>query len=142
MYAMELVESSGNPRAVNRTSGAIGLFQIMPGPNGGLEHYNTFAPGMDYMIKDLFNPNINIKIATWLNDQNLEYFKGCKVQTVNAFNMGVANNNAGKFYFQYCTNILGYTATSNYLNDFYVTNKSSNKKEWYIIRKDLYNREL
>lgn len=140
MYAMEQTESSGNPLAINKRTGARGLFQILPGIHGGLEHYNTFTKGTNYTENDLFNPDVNIKIATWIITGNLKSFRGCEVKTVNSFNMGVGNTRQGRFYFQYCTNILGYTAVSNYLNDYYVTNKSRNKLEWYIIRKELYNK--
>ena len=140
MYSMALIESGGNSQAVNKKSGAIGLFQILPGDNGGLAHYNTFSKGKKYTKNDLFNKSKNIIIANWINTQNMKYFNSCRVQAVNSFNMGIANTIKGKFYFQYCTNILGYYIVSNFLNDYYVTNKSTNKKEWYIIKKELYNR--
>lgn len=54
------IESAGNPTAVSR-AGAIGLYQIMPVV---LQEYNQFH-GQKYTRKNLYNPEINTKIANW-----------------------------------------------------------------------------
>jgi len=62
------VESSGNPYAVSK-DGCIGLMQISP--NGALAEYNQrgFPKNIYieplFLIEDLYNPNVNVKIGTW-----------------------------------------------------------------------------
>lgn len=70
------IESSNNPKAYNKNSQAIGLFQITP---ICLKEYNVFHPQKTFNKQDLFNPKINTIIAKWyLNKripQMLSYYK-------------------------------------------------------------------
>ena len=56
------IESNGNSRAYNRNSKARGLCQITP---ICLKEWNNFHPREKYTLNDLWNAEINKKIATW-----------------------------------------------------------------------------
>ena len=56
-----MLESSGNPNAHNKKSDARGLCQIT---QPVLEEFNHYV-GSGYGAKDLFNPQINRRIARW-----------------------------------------------------------------------------
>jgi soluble lytic murein transglycosylase-like protein len=84
------IESAGNPLAVSRT-GAIGLYQIMPCV---LSEYNTFNKA-NHSRPELFNPQVNAKIAKWYLEvripQMLRHY-GKEVNTSNcliAYNAGI-----------------------------------------------------
>lgn len=62
------IESSGNPLAFNRNSGARGLMQITP---LCLKEWNNFHSTEQYTLRDLFNPEINIKVGTWYLNQRI-----------------------------------------------------------------------
>jgi soluble lytic murein transglycosylase len=87
------IESSGNPFAYNKSSQARGLMQITP---ICLKEYNNYHPKEQYTTKDLFNPDINVKIGTWYIDkripQMLRYYN--KPVTINniliSYNAGIA----------------------------------------------------
>lgn len=51
-------ESKGNPSAVNPTSGAAGLMQVMP----------FWAPRFGYDSDDLLDPMVNLEVASWILD--------------------------------------------------------------------------
>ena len=90
--AIIALESSGNPHAYNKTSGAIGLMQITP---VCLEDWNTTKgkfsfeeqfgkPGTYFYetrylnIADLYNPNINLIIGQWYINTRIkqDFLKG------------------------------------------------------------------
>lgn len=60
MKAIKSIESGGDPQAVS-SAGAVGLYQIMPIT---LEDYNQYHSNT-YTEDDLFDPEINKKIAVW-----------------------------------------------------------------------------
>lgn len=62
MTKIMMIESSGNPNAFNKRSGAKGLFQIT---SICLKEYNNFHPNAKHTEDELFNPIINRKIACW-----------------------------------------------------------------------------
>lgn len=51
-------ESGGNTNARNRSSGASGLMQVLPG----------WASDFGYHPNDLFNPSVNLSISRYLRD--------------------------------------------------------------------------
>jgi len=57
-----MIESSGDPNAVNRGSGCIGLMQI--NPKAALLDFNYYH-STQYTRLDLFNPQINMRIGQW-----------------------------------------------------------------------------
>lgn len=57
------IESSGDPKAYNKRSGAIGICQITP--KGALADWNQMHPRAKHTKKQLFNPKICEKIANW-----------------------------------------------------------------------------
>lgn len=61
MRIIQHIESRGNARAIS-PAGAVGLYQIMP---VALKDYNQFHK-VKYNRRDLYNPEINTKIARWL----------------------------------------------------------------------------
>lgn len=127
-------ESEGNRYAYNKRTTATGLYQIVVNGNGALQYYNDFN-NPNYTAKDMYTPHKAEVVATYYLDKAYQSFNGCEVKTVNSYNVGMTGTRKGRFYFQYCTNILGYMMVSNYLEDYVVIGKSSNKKMWYIRRK-------
>jgi len=87
------IESHGNEKAYNRGSGARGLCQIT---EICLKEWNNFHKTEVYSLKDLFNGEINKKIADWyLNvriPQLLKHY-GKEVNTRNiiiCYNAGIS----------------------------------------------------
>lgn len=70
------IESRGNSRAYNKGSGARGLCQITP---ICLQEWNNFHKSERYSLNDLWNAEINKKIAIWYLEiripQMLRYYK-------------------------------------------------------------------
>jgi soluble lytic murein transglycosylase-like protein len=62
MAAIKQIESSGNPLAFNKGSGARGLYQITP---ICLKEWNNFHKDDRHSLEDLFIPAVNRKIAVW-----------------------------------------------------------------------------
>ena len=138
LSALIKTESEWNQNATNSCSGAIGYLQIVPA--GALQYWNDFNVAQ-YTPADLYNYFIAKKIANFYLRQSFKIFDGCVVKTVNSYNMGMGNTRKNKFYFQFCTNILGYNMVSNWLEDYYVLRKTTNYKVWYLILKEDYDRE-
>jgi len=76
------IESAGNPKAYNHNSQAKGLCQITP---ICLQEYNTFH-SVKYSGQDLFNAEINKKIATWYLEVRIP-------QMLKHFNIAVTTEN-------------------------------------------------
>lgn len=76
MNTIKTIESNGNPSAYNKSSGARGLYQITP---ICLKEWNNFHKKEQYVLKQLFNGEINYKIAKWYLTiripQMLRYYK-------------------------------------------------------------------
>jgi len=92
LEAIAKIESGGNPLAMSK-AGAVGLYQVMPCV---LKEYNTRF-GLRLSKNNLYNPEINSKIASWyLTDripQMLKYYKK-EVSVKNilwAYNAGIGN---------------------------------------------------
>ena len=100
MHRIMMIESSGNPNAVNKSEGSTGLYQISPIT---LKEWNNLKPCapdnvcFDTKPHELFDPDINYKIANWyLNKripQMIKYFK--LPDTIEgrliAYNAGIGN---------------------------------------------------
>ena len=87
------IESKGDPVAYNRNSGARGLCQITP---ICLKEWNNFHRNEQYSLNNLWNPEINKKIAIWYLEvripQLLKHFK-CEVSVRNiiiCYNAGIS----------------------------------------------------
>lgn len=69
------IESKGNAVAYNKGSGARGICQITP---ICLKEWNNYHPEDLFTLEDLWNKDINIKIATWYLEnripQMLKYY--------------------------------------------------------------------
>jgi len=61
LQAIKIIESDGDPKAVNFETGCYGAYQIS---EICLKDYNQFH-GSHYTVKDLFRPEINEMIAAW-----------------------------------------------------------------------------
>lgn len=87
MEAIKQIESGGNPKAHNKRTNARGLYQITP---ICLAHYHALGGNRWIGEKELFNPEINTKVATWyfswLERQGLD-----DIEQVAAFNWGIGN---------------------------------------------------
>ena len=59
VMCLMLLESGGNPNARNQTSGASGLMQVMP----------SWAKVHGYEVDDLYDPGVNLWIASQILDQ-------------------------------------------------------------------------
>ena len=87
------IESSGNPKAENKLSGARGLYQIT---EPALKEFNTFNKAK-YTPDDLFNPMVNQTIAKWYMDKRipemLTYYKiPITVENqLHAYNAGISH---------------------------------------------------
>jgi soluble lytic murein transglycosylase-like protein len=86
------IESHGNDKAYNKGSGARGLCQITP---ICLKEWNNFHKSEQYTLNDLWNAEINKKIAIWYLEvripQMLRHF-GIEVNTRNiliCYNAGI-----------------------------------------------------
>ena len=91
MDVIKQIESSGNPRAYNRTSGARGHYQITPIVLEEFNYYKNTA----YKSNDLFNPATNFLIADWyMNTRIPQMFKYFNVtdtvrNRIIAYNAGI-----------------------------------------------------
>lgn len=56
------IESSGNPKAYNKKSGAIGLMQVTP---ICLTEWNQFHPKQQFTKEQLYDPKVNRMIGEW-----------------------------------------------------------------------------
>lgn len=88
LSAIAQIESSNNPQAFNKHSGARGLFQITP---ICLKHFNE-VHSTSYTVQDLFNPELNREIADWYF--NWIYSKTKSVRkTLIGYNWGYSHRN-------------------------------------------------
>ena len=92
MNIIRKIESNGNARAWNKKEDGRGLYQINP---ICLKEWNNYHPKEQYTADDLWNANINTKIAKWYLEvripQMLRYY-GLEVNTRNiiiAYNAGI-----------------------------------------------------
>lgn len=73
--ALAMIESSNNPRAINRDEGSYGLFQISP---IALRDFNERV-GVRHTVKDLLVETTNAHIAIWMLEvripELLRYYK-------------------------------------------------------------------
>lgn len=89
--ALAMIESSNNPRAINRDEGSFGLFQISP---IALKDFNEQV-GSKLTMKDMMREEKNAHVAIWLLEvripELLEHFK--KPQSLRnkivAYNCGI-----------------------------------------------------
>jgi len=100
------VESSSNRFAVNKRTGAIGLFQIVTNYNGALVHYNTFSRRAHLYSKDMFIPKKAEKVAVWALMNALRAYPDDIPRAITAYNAGITRAR-GVIYTNYCTGILG-----------------------------------
>ena len=70
MEVIKQIESSGNADAYNPTGNAYGWFQITP---ICLEDFNK-ANNEQYTVKELFDPQINSRVAYWYFETRLPSF--------------------------------------------------------------------
>lgn len=76
--AIKYIESSSNPAAHNKTTDARGWGQITP---IALRDYNQMNPRDTYTPEQLYDPQINSKIMTWLVDERIpQQLQAYKVQ--------------------------------------------------------------
>jgi len=87
-------ESDGDPFAYNKGSGARGLMQIT---RIGLNDWNNYHPKEKYKPDDLWEPEINVKIGTWMmNERGPQLLKAYRFEdtTTNRlinYNHGIGN---------------------------------------------------
>lgn len=62
LSSIQQIESSGNPRAYNKKSGATGAFQIT---QPVIDEFNTAYPGRNLRLKDMYDENRAAQIAQW-----------------------------------------------------------------------------
>ncbi|SHF43574.1 Transglycosylase SLT domain-containing protein [Caldanaerobius fijiensis DSM 17918] len=76
-------ESSFNPMAINTSSGALGLMQVMP------DNWKYYAPRLGYDVNaDMFNPRAQLDVGTYLLKSylgdNIDWSGDWKEQTLKA----------------------------------------------------------
>ena len=104
------IESKNRAKAHNTSEDARGLMQIR---NIVLQEWNNYNPQEIYTPKDLFTPQINIKIGTWYLEkrcpQMLKYYKiypsvkDVDLYNIACYNWGIGNvikwhKRGGKYY--------------------------------------------
>ena len=93
------IESSGNPNAYNKKSQAKGHYQITPIT---LKEWNNYNPKDKHTDKDLYNPEVNKKIADWyMNKRISQMHKAYKIQDtlenrLTSYNAGIGNTRKGR----------------------------------------------
>ncbi|ACB84486.1 stalk domain-containing protein [Natranaerobius thermophilus] len=78
------VESTFNPENVGSASGALGLFQIMPGTASNLASQH----GWEYEREKLFDAQYNIKLGTTYLHQLMEKYDGNVHKALSGYNRG------------------------------------------------------
>jgi len=96
------VESSWVTNAVSH-KGAVGLMQVT---QDGLDEYNRIHAS-DYLIGDLFNPEINLMIGkSLIYDRKIPMCGGDLICALNVYNMGWGNARKGKTNWSYISKVL------------------------------------
>lgn len=94
MDAIKHIESSGNPAAWNKRDDSRGLYQLR---EVVVKEWNNYHPHEQHTFEDVWNPQINEKIATWYMTkripQMLRYYKidDTKEHCIIAYNWGIGN---------------------------------------------------
>jgi soluble lytic murein transglycosylase-like protein len=102
MYKIIQIESNGNPRAYNKSSGARGLCQITQICLNEWNNYKAGAWGLLLPV-DLWNPDINLAVATWyINEripQMLKFYdiKDTIENRLRAYNSGIGTLVKGRY---------------------------------------------
>jgi hypothetical protein len=74
--ALAMIESSNNPKAINRDEGSYGLFQISP---IALRDFNQQV-GVKHTVKDLMREETNAHIAIWMLEVRIpQYIEAYKL---------------------------------------------------------------
>ena len=112
MDAVMNIESSGNPNAISFLGAKYGrgLYQIS---EIALKDYNNYHTNERYGVQDLFNTQINGKIASWLLYERIPQllrFYGHAVNDENVlhcYNIGIGAFNNGKRNINYINKYRG-----------------------------------
>ena len=94
MERIKMIESSGDPTAFNKKSGARGLYQITP---ICLREWNSNHWREQYTLDDLFDPEINYRIANWYMNIKIPFYlrvygiEDIPENRVIAYNWGIGN---------------------------------------------------
>lgn len=92
LNAISLIESSNNPRAINKDEGSFGLFQISP---VALKEFNQRV-GANLTMKDMLREEKNAHVAIWLLEvripELLAFYKKPQTlkNTIVAYNCGIS----------------------------------------------------
>lgn len=101
MHALSSIESSCNPNAISFIGAKYGrgLYQIS---EIALKEYNNYHTEERYAVQELFNPEINGKVAQWLLNERIPQllrFYGHDITVgsiLNVYNIGIGSYNKGK----------------------------------------------
>jgi len=107
-----MAESQGKPWALS-SKGAVGLYQIMP---IGLEEYN-YIYHTNYIIKEMWDTNINILVGKGILSNLLERYNGEYVKAINSYNMGMGNTKLGNWNYNYIGKITPHLMMVDYYLD-------------------------
>lgn len=116
MLKLRRAESDNNPSAVS-DAGAVGFYQITK--KGALADWNKDNPKQKYEVKDLYDPNINYKIADYyINKKVPRYLKNYGVPDTLENRLWMYNTGPGNFKAQQTTgkNAESITHLKRYLN--------------------------
>jgi soluble lytic murein transglycosylase-like protein len=87
------IESSGNPNAVNKKSGAVGLMQIT---QIALEDYNNLHPANQFSMNEMRIPEYNKVVGSWYINQRIpEFLKHYDIPDNEAFRLIAYNYGIG-----------------------------------------------
>ena len=87
ILAIIKTESNFNPKSIS-TSSAVGLMQLMDSTAKEIAEKEK----MDYIITDLYNPEINIKLGTIYFSELKKYYNNTSL-AIAAYNAGIGNVN-------------------------------------------------
>lgn len=71
LNVIKQIESGGNPKAYNKRSQAMGLYQITP---VCLQDYNQCHPQNTITREGLYDPNKNYQVANWYFNERIVHF--------------------------------------------------------------------
>lgn len=98
MAKIAMIESGNNPKAYNKRANAVGLCQIT---RPVLREYNR-AWGTNWTMRDLFNADINLLVATWyFEDRIPELLRAYRIKDtarnrIICYNAGIGNLRKGR----------------------------------------------
>lgn len=88
LVAAVINQESGFDNTATSNAGAVGLMQVMPGTAGWIADKTE---GVDFVLDDLTDPEINIAYGCWYLGHLMERYSGSLILGLAAYNGGAEN---------------------------------------------------